>query len=144
MGDSLLASLRCKSRCGQALCGAARSGVVSFGLIWRVGVTADDLSTEGFGPLCWVLRNPDSAERASAGFALARCGSARHGSVRRGNRCRRQHWGLRLPLLLSLESRYGGIRYGMAGRICVWQCLVRSGYNDSARKASAFPLGFKT
>ena len=37
-------------------------------------VTADDLSTEGFGPLCWVLRNPDET----------RLGKARHGVVRRG------------------------------------------------------------
>jgi hypothetical protein len=74
MGDSPLASLRCKSRCGQALCGAARPGVVSLGLIWRVGVTADDLSTEGFGPLCWVLWNPDKT----------RLGKARPGVVSRG------------------------------------------------------------
>ena len=26
-----------------------------------------DVSTEGFGPLCWVLRNPDAARRSEAG-----------------------------------------------------------------------------
>lgn len=29
--------------------------------VWQGWLTADDLSTEGFGPLCWVLRNPDVA-----------------------------------------------------------------------------------
>ena len=36
-----------------------------------------------------------------------RSGEVVLGMVRCGNRCRRQHWGLRLPLLLSLESRCG-------------------------------------
>jgi len=44
---------------------------------------ADDLSAEPFGALRWVLWNPDSADRASARFALARCGAVRHGSVQR-------------------------------------------------------------
>jgi hypothetical protein len=35
------------------------------------GLSAD-VSTEGFGPLCWVLWNPD----------VSRCGEPRHGQVR--------------------------------------------------------------
>jgi len=30
--------------------------------------------------------------------------------------CRRQHWGLRLPLLLSMEGSCGMARYGWDGR----------------------------
>jgi hypothetical protein len=82
--------------------GAAWSG--QSGLDGEAGaVTADDLSTEGFGPLCWVLRNPDVA--GWRGVGMARLGRVLVSAGVAGNRCRRQHWGLRLPLLLSLESR---------------------------------------
>jgi hypothetical protein len=42
----------------------------------RLGVViADDLSTEGYGPLCWVLRNSDAAV----------CGLAERGVVGQGH-----------------------------------------------------------
>jgi hypothetical protein len=79
MGDSPLASLRCKSRCGLAL--AARQAWLWSALAWPMArrVTADDLSTEGFGPLCWVLWNPDVARRG-----VARPGSGESRTVRLG------------------------------------------------------------
>jgi hypothetical protein len=51
-----------------------------------------------------------------------RSGEVVLGMVRCGNRCRRQHWGLRLPLLLSLESRYGKLHHGVE-----WPGWVRCG-----------------
>lgn len=66
-----------------------------------------DLSTEGFGPLCWVLKNPDAARPVTARIGAARRGWDWPVELWHGNRCRRQHWELRLPLLLSSESRCG-------------------------------------
>ena len=56
MGASALASKWCKSRCGETGLGLARldeqgQAKIRHGLI--------DPSAEGFGPLRWVLRNPD-------------------------------------------------------------------------------------
>jgi hypothetical protein len=45
------------------------------GGVWQGMVTADDLSTEGFGPLCWVLWNPDKAV----------CGSVERGVAGQGH-----------------------------------------------------------
>lgn len=60
------------------------------------------------------------------------CGMFRWGGVCNGkprHQLRQQHWGLRLPLLLSFGSRCGvdrpgGTRQGMAGRGTIWQGLI--------------------
>ena len=132
MGDSLLASLRCKSRCG-----ATGRGVVWTGEVWPSAVrcgeaTADDLSTEGFGPLCWVLRNPDAVWPGADGSGRSRKGGAWLGEMRQGNRCRRQHWGLRLPLLLSL--RVGVVRSGLIDSGVVDRGLAYSGEDEDCRR----------
>ena len=44
-------------------------------------VNADDLSTEGFGPLCWVLRNPDLSQHGMARTGAVWHGPAQHGMV---------------------------------------------------------------
>ena len=36
--------------------------MASYGRASRALVMSGDLSTEGLGPLCWVLRNPDVAD----------------------------------------------------------------------------------
>ena len=68
----------------------ARRGLARRGQAWhgdaRPGsATADDLSTEPFGALCWVLRNPVLAWRAEAWFGSAGHGTARHGRASQGN-----------------------------------------------------------
>jgi hypothetical protein len=127
MVDSVLASKWCKSRCGKPRFGALRSFLVWCGCLWLPLV---DLSAEGFGPLRWVLWNPDLA-----GQGRLRCGQDRSNRFRRGrfskggawlgNRCRRQHWGLRLPLLLSL--RVDMARPGTAWRGKAWLGMARRG-----------------
>jgi len=97
-----------------------RFGAVRRGPVWRVRVRparvgssaaiADDLSVEPFGALRWVLWNPDGVVLGRAGL-----GGAAYGGVGSVTGCRRQHWGLRLPLLLSLEGSYGRIRQGQLG-----------------------------
>ena len=57
-------------RSGPVVSGMARFSVVR--------PTADDLSTEGFGPPCWVLRNSDLAR-----IGAVRSGLAGHDSDRR-------------------------------------------------------------
>jgi hypothetical protein len=69
--------------------GAARRGTVGLGAVdpsWSGfgRVRADDLSTEPFGALCWVLWNPVMAGRGLARHVLPRCGDARHGLARHG------------------------------------------------------------
>ena len=45
-------------------------------------VNADNLSTEGFGPLCWVLRNSDLAQHGMARTGAVWHGPAQHGMAR--------------------------------------------------------------
>ena len=52
---------------GPAGLGAMRQILAGLGRFWFGRVIADDLSTEGFGPLCWVLRNSDAALQCRAG-----------------------------------------------------------------------------
>ena len=120
MGDSALASKWCKSRCGSLRSGWAgcdRVGSVQMrsGRLTCAAVKADDLSAEGFGPLRWVLRNPDLGRRGAIRFGRLGLGAACQGLVWQGNRCRRQHWGLRLPLLLSLRADL--VRMGLDGHV---------------------------
>jgi hypothetical protein len=97
MGDSALASLRCKSRCGETGLGLAGSdekgqAKVRHGLI--------DLSAEGFGPLRWVLWNPDLVCQVRDRKVTAKpvvVGISESGT---GKDCRRQYGGLSLPTVL--------------------------------------------
>lgn len=59
-----------------------RQGWPRCGAVWRGLATADDLSTEPYGALCWVLRNPDMvccglASRGAAEHGRAGLGRAR-------------------------------------------------------------------
>lgn len=63
---------------------------------------ADDLSAEGFGPLRWVLWNPDLA--GTARQCRAEFGAASFGRAGNGKDCRRQYGGLRPSLLFSREQ----------------------------------------
>ena len=76
MAASTLASKWCKSRRGKA-----RRIVAWRGGVWPggVGLLADDLSAEGFGPLRWVLRNPDKVANGLVGWDLERSGEVRYG-----------------------------------------------------------------
>lgn len=47
---------------------------------------ADDLSAEGFGPLRWVLRNPDKVANGLARWDLERSGEVRYGLIWQGLR----------------------------------------------------------
>lgn len=51
-----------------------------------------------------------------AGRCKARCGCVGSGLAALGNSCRRQHGGLMLSLLLSMESGCGLVRFGGAGK----------------------------
>jgi hypothetical protein len=87
-GSSLPAILMDGS--GNARSGLARRGRAWRGEIWRGEdgygqATADDLSTEPFGALCWVLLNPVLAWRAEAWCSGAGHGAARHGRAGQGN-----------------------------------------------------------
>lgn len=96
---------------GSVWCGLAGQGPVEQG---RARVT--DGGTEGFGLPCHSHKGGcGTAVRGGARRGVARCGRARQGTARSGRGCRRQHWGLRLPLLLSLEGRSGTAWRGVAG-----------------------------
>jgi hypothetical protein len=63
--------------------------------------------------MCWAsLRCKSQPGQLSS--AQARRGATRTGGA--WHQLRQQHWGLRLPLLLSLKSRYGLAGLGSAGR----------------------------
>lgn len=49
---------------------------------WLGQASADDLSTGGFGLLCWVLWNPDVARGSTSGIGGASHGAVRHGTAR--------------------------------------------------------------
>jgi hypothetical protein len=87
-------------------------------MVGRGWFTADDLSTEGLGPLCWVLWNPDVVRSRQV-----RCGGVAHGWV--GPAPARQSLqtaalGASAPSAALFESSYGGVRYGMAERVWAW------------------------
>lgn len=82
------------------------------------------------------------ASALSAGFLgiQIRSGAAGRGSARRGEAwsgrlwqgLRKQHWGLRLPLLLSSESRFG--RYRPASEWQGWERSSAAGYGKDCRR----------
>ena len=82
-----------------------------------------------------------------AGLGRAWLGRARSGRAGRGKGCRQQHWGLRLPLLLSLEGRRGWLRPG-AEPLATARLgnaglgMARQGLTISALGASASSAGF--
>ena len=97
-------------------------GVARLGLARHGMARVTDGGTEGFGLPC----HSHTGGRGAAGPGAAKRGGAGQGRARRGKGCRRQHWGLRLPLLLSLEGRSGEARpgevgYGLARRGTAWQ-----------------------
>jgi len=63
-----------------------RPGDLRSGLVW-----ADDLSTEPFGALCWVLWNPVTAGHGPAQRVSAWRAGAAHGELRCGKGCRQQY-----------------------------------------------------
>lgn len=83
--------------------GKAGSGKAWRGEAWQGTARATDGGTEGFGLPC----HPHKGGQGAAWQGPARHGWVRKGGAGRGMGCRQQHWGLRLLLLLSLESRYG-------------------------------------
>ena len=89
-------------------------------------VIAADSSTEGESLPCCSLRRVDSAwwfvERpGTVGLSVA-CFS----KARLGNSCRRQHRGLRLPLLLSTGSGQGTVGKAKAGLGVDWLGKVKA------------------
>jgi hypothetical protein len=80
---------------------------------------------------------PGQLSSAQAGRGATRTGGAWH-------QLRQQHWGLRLPLLLSLKSRCSMANFGMAKRSMVWQDGVRSGQAKliSALSPTGLSAGF--
>ena len=76
MDASVLASKWCKSRYGSYWRGKLGHDELSSGLAWS---HLADLSTEPFGALCWVLKNPDAAAQAKARSRGVGRGSAGHG-----------------------------------------------------------------
>ena len=105
-GLSLPPSLVDKAGLGTPRPGLARTGAARRG---RARVT--DGGTEGFGLPC----HPHKGGRGVPAHGAARLGAARQGLARSGKGCRQQHWGLRLPLLLSTEGRSGTEWLGVAG-----------------------------
>ena len=97
-GPSLPPSLADAARQGMARPGVDRPGLARRGRAW-----AADGGTEGFGSPC----HPHKGGYGLARTAAAGRGAARQGWARQGMGCRPQHWGLRLPLLLSTEGRRG-------------------------------------
>jgi len=55
---------------------------VGYDLARLVKPCSGDVSTEGFGPLCWVLWNPDEVRLGSARSAQAQSGSVEWGMAR--------------------------------------------------------------
>jgi hypothetical protein len=94
----------------QVRCGMVRRGAVGSGTAGQqLQTAAQELSGS-------------SVALKRLGQGLAWRGEAGPGKAMQGDSCRRQHRGLRLPLLLSLEGGRGGVRQGRVRR--VW---VRSG-----------------
>lgn len=111
------------ARRGRVGCGAAGLSLAMSGQ-----ARADDLSTEPFGALCWVLRNPDAARPGQERRGVARRGAAGRGMARQ--QLRQQRWELRLPPLLSLRAdmaRQGPVRHGEAWRGAARHGMARPG-----------------
>ena len=73
---SALPAALVECRSGEQWRGAVMRGCARQGAHWRGLATADDLSTEPFGALCWVLRNPDAAWQFRIGFGVVHLGCA--------------------------------------------------------------------
>jgi hypothetical protein len=99
--------LHWRTRRGAACCGTARHGSAG-----QSSARVTDGGTEGFGFPC----HPHKGGRGRSWHGTPQFGRARLGRPRRGKGCRKQHWGLRLPLLLSLEGRRARTRQGRTRR----------------------------
>jgi len=102
---------------GPARLGMARLGRPRSGAAW-----AAMAARRAYGPSL----PPSLVDKARRGPACS--GRAGRDRVRLGKGCRQQHWGLRLPVLLSLEGRYGEARRGTASRGMVSPGLAWCGY----------------
>lgn len=103
----------------------AGRGPAMRGLTGQVTAIAADGSTEGASPLCCSLWRVVKVRNGSAGQSSVRQGKTRTGPARCDvtwsvHRCRRQHWGLQAPLLLSTEGSQGPVRFGGAGKGGIW------------------------
>ena len=139
MGDSPLASLRCKSRCGRVRQASARLGMARWGParspLTISALRASTLSAGFLGIQIW---------RGGADPVRFRLGAARWGWVWLvcGKDCRRQYGGLRPSLLFFREqawqgrARSGLVRYGwVRQRTARQQRLSAEGFG--------FPAGFQ-
>jgi hypothetical protein len=92
-------------------CDKVRPGGVWCGLVGWSKVTVADGSTENLGSPCCSLRRVDAVR-----FGRASQGGIRHVLAGQGYSGRRQHRGLMLPLLLSLEGGRGRRWHGKVRR----------------------------
>jgi hypothetical protein len=133
-GSSLPPSLVDKVWQCMASRGSARRGVAWQRAVRSGRARATDGGTEGFGSPCHPHKGGlGSAQRGGARFGLAKLGAPGSGMAWLGMGCRRQHWGLRLPLLLSSEGRRGRTRQGRTRRCGVgldWAGLGAAGADD--------------
>ena len=90
-------------RSGTTRRGSARHGWPRPGSAWQGRVWATDGGTEGFGLPCHSHKGGHGEQWLGRVWR----GLAWRGEAGPGMGCRQQHWGLRLPLLLSTEGRRG-------------------------------------
>jgi hypothetical protein len=111
--------------------GRAWRGMVRLGAAWLGAAWVTDGGTEGFGLPCHPHKGGcGQVRRGMAGRRVAW-----RGTERPGKGCRQQHWGLRLPLLLSTEGRRGRTRQGRTRRCRVgldWAGLGAARAADSS------------
>jgi hypothetical protein len=136
----------------------ARSGPVGFGKarsgqLWRGAARADDLSTEPFGALCWVLRNPVRVRSGRPGCGAIRQSVARRGgagqgliSARRTSAFPAGFYGIQLwrGMARSGKARLHMARHGRLRRVRarLRSAGQRQGLTISARRATALPAEF--
>lgn len=107
---------------GTSVQGRAGQGAVRSGL-----AKADDLSTEPFGALCWVLWNPVLARHGAvgpgkAGWSVVRQGTAELGGARQGlqTAARSFYGGSLLLSMRAVEAGPGLIRHGWLRQRTAW------------------------
>jgi hypothetical protein len=116
---------------------ATRHGTLGHGGAGRGSVgqspaRATDGGTEGFGLPC----HPCEGGHGKPCSGHVRCGREGRGELRRGMGCGRQHWGPRLPLLLSTEGSFGKFEHGK-----LWLGLVGLGPARVASSGKEGPFG---
>ena len=109
------------ARPGEAWHGRAGLGGARRGVAW-VAIAA----RRAYG-LSLPLSLAVLARRGMARSGVAMLSEARCGLAEFGKGCRQQHWGLRLPLLLSTEGRSAAARLGWARHGEAWRGSARHG-----------------